>query len=653
MDQSHNGAYGGTQYETSGRPVLRKKRSLVQVRSESIGKQPRPLTAAAITTDDSTAYHAEYSTPGKPIGNSQRKGSLRNVVRKIFGRSRSSRVVRPDSQHSTPPRHKYHKSEPSGLPPPQEESTDADNEQAVYTPQRVLSAPMNIQIPPVFHTKVRSPYAVEFPKSARLKPLDMSSPFDAPGAPLRRRKTLPSLLIAGDDAVAIAAAAKRSEIPPMPSRASAESLRPARPSDVGVAISGVKDKRRSRSASGARTRDSGVASVPERKRSEEIRFWRESYQGSVLRASGFTVPFSVPPPEEQERDDKWQTMAGDQQENVSPTRRVAGSPRGLRITSHSRQDTLGTLDGSTALNSSNYRSTSGLDMQASRDLENRVAQLEANLQLFQRSLQKLQADRNRRTVIVGDHPPTDQRKSYRTPSMLADDLHVPSDCYRQDQPDNTNDTYRPSTAPVPRSPLAEHPPVPPLPSQSPTNDDISSPEPSPTTIRAAPPRKPSNLTTTTPNVAFKSLYQMLSDERSARRRLETQMRTLHADIQDLQQQVSVASYGQNYSQRSSYMLSREATVASSRLRELLRETEGDVGAGGGSLEGTPRKGGGVVVSRFSGSTTGVREIDDEDHGEGGDGGEEDEEEAQTPHEEYKTPKEEQSPFSFEKEGEMF
>lgn len=90
-------------------------------------------------------------------------------------------------------------------------------------------------------------------------------------------------------------------------------------------------------------------------------------------------------------------------------------------------------------------------------------------------------------------------------------------------------------------------------------------------------------------------------------------------------------------------------MASSRLRELLRETEGgdDVG---GSLEGTPRKGAGdgVVVSRFSGSTTGVREIDDQDHDE-----EVEEEEAQTPHEEYKTPKEEQSPFSFERDGGMF
>lgn len=496
-------------------------------------------------------------------------------------------------------------------------------------PQRALSTPLHIDVPTIHSPKVRSPYAVEFPKSARLKPLDISSPFDAPSASLRRRKTLPSLLIAGDDAVAIAAAAKRSELPPMPARSSAEIIRQPLTSEIGVAISSVKEKRRSRSAAGMRTReDSGVASEPGRERSDEIQFWRESNQGSVLRASGFTVPFSVPPPEEQERDDKWQTIQEQPREPLTPTENASGSPQGLRITSHSRQDTLGTLDGSTQLN---FRSTSGL----SRDLEDRVAQLEANLQFFQRSLNKLQADRNRRTVIVGDYPPIDQRKSYRTPSMLADDLHMPADCMAVDTEEQL-ESPRPTTAPQPRSPIADYPPVPPLPGQ-----DYNSPDSPPRAGRPSTARKPSNLIISNPSVTFKSLYQMLADERSARRRLETQMRTLHTDIQDLQQQVSSSSY----SHRNSYMLSHEATVASSRLRDLLSETESD---GDISPEDTPRKQ--VYVSRFSGSTTaGVQEIDEDEHT----GASYDDDEAQTPHEEYKTPREEQSPFRFERDGDMF
>jgi hypothetical protein len=508
-------------------------------------------------------------------------------------------------------------------------------------PQRALSTPLHIDMPPIRSPKVRSPYAVEFPKSARLKPLDISSPFDAPGGPLRRRKTLPSLLIGGDDAVAIAAASKRSELPPMPARSSAEIIRQTPTSKIGLAISSVKDKRRSRSAAGMRTReDSAVASDHGRKRSEEIRFWRESHQGSVLRASGFTVPFSVPPPDEQERDDMRQATQERPREPLTPTGDLMGSPKGLRVTPHSRQDTLGTLDGSTQLN---FRSTSGL----SRDLEDRVAQLEANLQFFQRSLNKLQADRNRRTVIVGDYPAVDSGKSYRTPSMLADDLHTPSDCMDADEHAEEHlENLRPATAPQARSPIAEYPPVPPLPGQS----DYQSPESPTRTGRPSNPRKPSNLIISNPSVTFKSLYQMLADERSARRRLETQMRTLHTDIQDLQQQVS----SNNYSQRNSYMLSHEATRASSRLRDLLSGTESDEAV---SPDDTPRKQ--VYVSRFSGSTTaGVQEIDgDDDENANANAGalHDDEEEAQTPYEEYKTPREEQSPFRFkrERDSDMF
>jgi hypothetical protein len=124
------------------------------------------------------------------------------------------------------------------------------------------------------------------------------------------------------------------------------------------------------------------------------------------------------------------------------------------------------------------------------------------------------------------------------------------------------------------------------------------------------------------------------------------MRTLHTDIQDLQQQVSTKTYPNSH--RSSYMLSHEATMASSRLRDLLRETESDEAV---SPEATPRKQ--VYVSRFSGSTTaGVQEIE-EDEDEHIITSYDDGEEAQTPYEEYKTPREEQSPFGLERDGDMF
>lgn len=627
MDQSYNGAYRGLDYQPTGRTSLHKKRSLVRMRSGSLdGRKPRPASKTAFRTDRTDSRDTGFDGGLNESG--QRKGSIRNVVRKIFGRSRSKRVVAPNQQ-----RHAYHRSEPHGLPPAQD-YFNAGQEDVHRAPHRALSTPLTIAIPPMTGTKVRSPYAVGFPNSARLKPLEISSPFEVPGAAVRRRKTLPSLLVSGQDADATEPVSKRTEIPPIPARLSAEQLRPTT-SEIGLALSETKkSKRRSRSAGDMPTRDGGVENEPERKRSAEIRFWRESYQGNVLRASGFTVPYSVPPPDEHERDDL-HAMQDQSQEPLTPPTDLSESPGDLLVNSHSRQDTVNTLDGSTQLN---FRSTSGL---SSRDLEERVTQLEANVQYFQRSLHKMQAERNRRTVIVGDYPSPERCKSYRTPSMLADDLHTPTD-YMEKDIQQEPETLRPAKSPPsPRSPIAQYPPVPPLPGQS---NEFPSDSP-PRDTRPPNPRKPSNLIISNPSVTFKSLYQMLADERSARRRLETQMRTLHTDIQDLQQQVSLNPYSQ-MSQRNSYMLSHDATFASSRLRELLRGTESE----DNSPEDTPRKE--VFVSRFSASTAGVTHeaddrvasafYDDDDAYE--------EDEAQTPQEEYRTPKEEQSPFKFDRDG---
>jgi hypothetical protein len=629
MDQSYTGAYRGPDYQPTGRNSLHKKRSLVRMRSGSLveGRKSRPATTTAFRTDRTDSRDAGFDSHDGLNESGQRKGSIRDVVRKIFGRSRSKRVATPNQQ-----RHAYHRSEPHGLPPPRDSFNDVQ-EDAHRAPHRILSTPLTIAIPPVLGTKVRSPYAVEFPNSARLKPLDISSPFEVPGAAVRRRKTLPTLLVSGQDAAAIEPVSKRADVPPIPAKLSAEQLRPTT-SEIGLALSETKEsKRRSRSAGGMSTRDSGVADEPARKRSAEIRFWRESYQGNVLRASGFTVPCSVPPPDEHERDDKWQAMQDQSQEPFTPPTELSESPGDPRVNSQSRQDTVGTLDGSTQLN---FRSTSGL---SSRDLEERVTQLEANVQYFQRSLHKMQAERNRRTVIVGDYPSPERRKSHRTPSMLADDLHTPTNYLEKNVPQEP-ETLRPATAsPLPRSPIAQYPPVPPLPGQS-----NEFPPDSPTRdTRPSNARKPSNLIISNPTVTFKSLYQMLADERSARRRLETQMRTLHTDIQDLQQQVSLSPY----SQRNSYMISHEATIGSSRLRELLRGTESE----DNSPEHTPRKE--IYVSRFSASTAGpVQEADGDTAGAFYDDDDDayEEDEAQTPQEEYKTPKEEQSPFKFERDG---
>ena len=130
---------------------------------------------------------------------------------------------------------------------------------------------------------------------------------------------------------------------------------------------------------------------------------------------------------------------------------------------------------------------------------------------------------------------------------------------------------------------------------------------------------------------------MLTDERSARRRLETQMRGLRDEISNLNYQVSLQSNVQ--SQRSSYY-----AQGSNRLQALLRETEDSPPGTGVQQPSSTTTGLSAeqqrVVSRFSGTES-----------ESGTG------DLQTPYEAYQTPLEEQGRFPFSEqrrgEGDMF
>lgn len=577
----------------------------------------------------------------------QRKSSLRNVVRRIFGRAKPKEPEMA-MQRPSPPRHKYHRSEPPQLSPPQEQP-EYDQYREDTVPHRVLSVPLQLEMPNAM-SRVRSPYAVEFPKSARLKPIDLGSPFDTPGSTsiLRRTKTMPSVLLASRDAEAGETSIETQNVPPMPTaRASHDIARDTPEPDVGIAVDGIRNpKRRSRSVGELRAVDATRPSPPARKRSDEIRFWRESFQGSVLRASGFMVP--PPRPATQHEEEAPRSAREEQEESMTPTRQKSGQWF-ANAPSHSRQDTLGILEGSGSSPPPGARSASALGTDLSHDLEDRVAKLEAHLQSFQQSLTRLQGEKHRRT-IVADKLPISRRADKRTPSMLADDLSLPievSDYQYAYEPPAAPASSRPSTAPHPMTPNRdrEEPPMPPLPVQPPhfsTSTVVDANAAAAATGTRVASQSPSTAHfATTPNVTFRSLYQMLSDERSARRRLEGQMRGLKTELQDLQFQVQTQSRLQ--SQRNSYMLSHDAAMGSARLQELLRQTE-DSPANTPVRDRQSGSGGdGVVVSRFSGSTRqeseagAARELEVDD-------------DLQTPYEAYQTPKEASSPFHFGRDG---
>ena len=574
------------------------------------------------------------ATPADPAsareGDKTRKGSLRNAVRRIFGRR--SKEVEPQLYQRSPPRHGYHRSEPTGVAPQPDVPEGIAEEEDIV--QRTLSAPL-VVVPSAVQ-RTRSPYAVEFPQSARLKPLNLGNPFSAPGSQLRRRKTLPSVLVSESDAATVQAAIQSRGVPPVPS---VESIHDTPAPDVGRTSGSIRnEKRKSRSAGDLRLAEAEKSSLS-RKRSDEIRYWRESVQGSVLRASGFrrqSPPRDAAEEREDEREEDRTPMAA-----IPDPFDTRGEPSG---TSPAQR----TLEAPT-----DFASPSALGSQLSQDLEDRVGRLEAGLQSFRSELAQLAANSNRRTVLIGNvsAAPSRRRASSggRTASMLAEtlqsDLEPSSYQYGYTEPAPA----RPSTSPQPpRTPTRFADPsaaVPAIPvSQSTADDPFTSTSPPPAATAGPGAIGNGASRNQPPQHTFRSLYEMLADERSARRRLETQMRGLRDEIANLNYQVSLQSNVQ--SNRSSYYASMDPMVGSSRLHALLAETEDSPPqpqpqreSGGMRLSGEQQP----VVSRFSGSESemGSRDLGD----------------LETPHEAYQTPLEEQGRFPFgeqsRSEGEMF
>lgn len=549
--------------------------------------------------------------------------------------------------------------------------------------ERTLAAPYQAVPSPSFHQRTGSPYALQFPNSVRLKPMDLGNPFMGPPGQLRRRKTLPSIIVAERDAKALADA-----VPEMladtPHDTKFEHTRVV-PVPKQTLSQIKKARRKSRSADDLHSASNAKENVA-RKRSEEIKYWRESFQPDVLRASGFTTHRQ---PTDRDDQELGREATDEHQDDRTPMPQVTDF-------SSAAASRPGTMKSSPPSRGGDIRPSSGVGTDMSKDLEDRVAKLEAGLHNFQRSLQRLAAERNRRTIIMGELAPQRSSNDMRSPSMLAETLadNLEPSAYEYQY----GHTLRPSTSPQPPlppevqgsvddpfgpelptmpgaapsiaansmpartaerlaaerppesfrmpSPLSSHPPTqePPMPTQIPASTPAAAPAPAPSSSST-------RTTHTTQPYTFSSLYQMLADERSARRKLENQLKSLRNEISDLHTQVNSSNI---QSTRSSYMLAG----SSSRLQDMLRETESTSSPpSGGSVRSAQRlsglsavggTGAAPVVSRFSGSESEAGAL--EDHYD----------ELPTPNDAYRTPREERSNFSLRakiespnKAGDMF
>ncbi|KAK0910138.1 hypothetical protein LTR91_020790 [Friedmanniomyces endolithicus] len=567
MDPSSNGAYGRTQNVPSGRALeartsvesqrqrLQKQRSNLGVRNAS---QPLPAVRP---------YGQRASGPEEGAEQAKR-GSLRNVVRRIFGRR--SKVVDPQTLPKTsPPRHAYHYSEPSALLT-QVEEPEPDS----ILPHRTLSAPLQ-QLPSPSLQRVRSPYAVNFPHSSRLKPLPLGDPYYAPGSQLRRRKSLPSLVVADEEADEIAPPVDDEEV------TSFEEPREKPATDLLKRASTIRSrKRRSRSADDLRQAMT-ENSLP-RKRSDEIRFWRDSSHFSVLRASGFVSKEPRDPSLDIPAEDR--TPVAMTEDPFTTTTRQSRTAT-LRSSPHSPQ-----VQHERTFSDADIQSASGYGTELSKDLEDRVARLEAGLQNFQQSLARLTAERNRRTVLVGGMPQKRRLSTdARTPSMLADTLSNPfalaSLQYDLQEPERPSTSPQPPRTPV-RATGSRPPPVPPLPFVERMAEPFSTPPPPPQTafMAATSTQRPRGNTTGATGTAVPPTNSNLNPNTNLNPNphrahrpppIETQLNTMRHEINDLHYQVSVGSGVQSH--RSSV---HNAPVAGAGVDEGYGGGGGGVGAAG-------------------------------------------------------------------------
>lgn len=407
--------------------------------------------------------------------------------------------------------------------------------------QRIISAPLSTQLagplsapfqsqhaPHDYNTipaRASPSYAVEFPKSARLKPLDLANPFYTRDHGPKRRATLPSLIMTANEAADISSTLR----PDQDARAvDVTSDAGQRTAGTGQTLNGPAataearsrmDKRRSRSANDLK--QAMVAAEPFRDRTGEIEYWRRSYASVLLSPTG-RAPVYEYPPADAELDTADVPDVPDvpevpehfikEPDFVSVPTPLSAHPPLPRPDAVSLPSTRGqsvpAKNPSPQLTVRSFsRPLTTPAMETSTDLESRVAKLEAHLLDFQRSLSNLALSSP--SAVAPTEPPGSSHRQ-QTPSIFVESLQAPARGY-EDAGDIVEREWGPS-------------------SQSSMNGDR--PTLVPPTLRS---------TAATSNGTFTALYNMLSEERSARRVLENQVRNLQHEVTRLQ--LSRGSWG--------------------------------------------------------------------------------------------------------------
>ncbi|KAH7380416.1 hypothetical protein DE146DRAFT_625058 [Phaeosphaeria sp. MPI-PUGE-AT-0046c] len=527
-------------------PVDEQTQEIIQERQPS-RSPPRPQYVPE-TARESVVEPISYSqtgfrsTPESASNTAQkkkRKSGLRNVFRKMFGRRSRDE---PDQEEVSHRGHSYHHSDPGMLQqsPPRE-------------PQQVPSGP-RISDLPVKELQPLHPIGQHLPFPMNVNAPQASPPneyltFDMERPDIgRRRATLPSVPSAGIQRHSLDE--PRGRLSAWDERADDEAL----PSPgIGVALSSPPQtamsnqaKRRSRSADALRDMVKERASV-DRRRSAEIRFWRQSHASGSIYSRPQTAKtvdsirsVQMQAPTITEPEDGIQAMSAtlghvdeptpspsayDEKQDEEPP--VSAFNFGLQ--SEPREDN--------AMLHEPSKPAPPQERTNRLSIEDRVANLEGTFQSIESSLRRMSSRTNRQTVILSEAPRN--LRSRNTSSSTS----------------NANTHFDK------------------LPDYQSSNDTLKSNPASPTLV------KPS--AEGSKEQVIEKLYEALKYERTARKALEQQVQGLQHDIADLHALVnkliaSATATSPSYPTPSpdTFIMSTEERIATPRAERKERYSHG-------------------------------------------------------------------------------
>jgi len=485
----------GSDYQRDGYQDRQPSRSPPRV--QHIPETTRESVAQPMPQTPSTPFRSTPESASKAAQKKKRKSGLRNVFRKMFGRK-----SRDDEEDEPPHRgHSYHHSDPGLLrqSPPRENVTP-NGPRISELPVEELQPPHPLTQHLPFPMNVNAPQAT--PPDEYLH-FDMQRPDIS-----RRRATLPTVPSIG---------IQRHSLDDVRGRLSTweEGHDDDATSSPGIgialssptqAITPIAQKRRSRSVDAMRDLARDGVSM-DRRRSAEIRYWRQSYaSGSIYSRpqTAKTVETMRSVQQQGANITEPENEAVEMSATLAHVDEPSPLPDDLKHESHVREIEPPVSAFNFGLKSGFSDDTGPSEAQLSApspaheqpspnrlSIEERVAHLEGNFQSLELSMRRMSSRNNRQTIILSDAP-RNLRSRTRNSSSRSSTGSDNAPAYQ-----SSNDTLNPG----PTSPVLMRP--------SAAEDDTSR-----------------------QNVIEK-LYEALKYERSARKTLEQQVQSLQHDISDL------------------------------------------------------------------------------------------------------------------------